>query len=718
MTGAKASQHFPPKNQSSSPFNAASNTSNAPNAQESTVPSGVNRFRDLNYTWYKQGQGAVSGRSSLSGGIHSNATVLQNQNQNYSPAARTSDNDDRNNTARKLPHSLDCTAQRLADIEASTSGSMTAAEHGEGFVRPETSGSGFPDPTDTDASLSPPERVDSHGPSSRTPHNDTDVDAAGSGDKDSGEGVVDQAILGSFDNITAAESGEEVSDEAIVVQAMRGSFQSITQSFLPNKRKKLLLLKAVCEFRRQSEGHSDISAMVDGVSVSLRKTKEENLRRRFPVNAQKLDGIRDRVAQFTVPWGALAMACGSRKRKTSSASDTEEHGQPSKKKSRLSGATPIQEETPGEDDAEDDGRLGHTYADQIVILDNHLGNAPDKVRYSMSFYKNALVVSTDGSFSFSPASGHAGAGMAWPAPETDNEASSPDGMKWYGISWPLGKTSDGQPISTAYAERMAIRLALRMIKWKDMAAGKQNLVIQTDSQTCLHQIKDGLEGISRDDEVNDIVLYVDALRSQFGVKLIWVKGHHQCTGNRMADRFAHGGRVSSELGSPPITSLEHSTPPGEVRTYAAGLRQREWKRPTCDAGTQTEPLMDGAQGDGTEAAHVLQESSESATTTDGSLPYGGPYTTGTSTSTAPVANLPDEAPGPPTAQSTFHSTAQQTKLQNHVGATTEFARFSLADAVAQSSASRASRGSKNETSNKRSKHAPAGYDTLGLSAYD
>ncbi|KAI7347674.1 hypothetical protein KC354_g13865 [Hortaea werneckii] len=460
MTGAKASRQSTPKNQTASPFTAASNTLNAPNAQESTVPSGVNRFRDLNYPWYKQGQGAVSGRSSVSGGIHSNATVLQNQNQNYSPASRTSNNDDRNNTARKLPHSLDSPAQRLADIEASTSGSMTAAENGEGFVRPETSGSGFSDPTDTEASLSPPERVDGHGPSSRTPHNDTDVDAAGSDDKDGGEGVVNQPILGSFDNITAAERGEEVSDEAIVVQAMRGSFQSITQSFLPNKRKKLLLLKAVCEFRRQSEGHSDISAMVDGVSVSLRKTKEENLRRRFPVHAQKLDGIRDRVAQFTVPWGALAMACGSRKRKTSSASDTEEHGQPSKKKSRLSGATPIQEETAGEDDAEDDGRLGHTYADQIVILDNHLGNAPDKVRYSMSFYKDALVVSTDGSFSFSPASGHAGAGMAWPAPETDNEASSPDGMKWYGISWPLGKASDGQPISTAYAERMAIRLRL------------------------------------------------------------------------------------------------------------------------------------------------------------------------------------------------------------------------------------------------------------------
>ncbi|KAI6844149.1 hypothetical protein KC340_g2378 [Hortaea werneckii] len=424
--------------------------------------------------------------------------------------------------------------------------------------------------------------------------------------------------------------------------------------------------------------------MVDGVSVSLRKTKEQNLRWKLPVHAKKLDEIREHVTQFTVPWEALATADGGRKRKTSSTSDTEEHTQPSKKKSRPSAATPTQEKTAGESDPEEHERLSNTYANQIVILNDDLGNAADKVRYSMSFYKNALVVSTDGSYGFSPASGHAGAGMAWPAPETDNEATSPDGMKWYGISWPLGKARDGQPISTAYAERTAIRLALRMIKWKDMAAGRQSLVFQTDSQTCLHQIKDGLEGKSRDNDVNDIVLYVQALRSQFDVKLIWVKGHHQCTGNRIADRYAHGGRVSSELGSPAITSLDHSAPPGEVRAYAAGLMDRVWKKATCDAGTQTEHLTDESQDGMTEAAHVLPGSSESAMTTDGSLPDAEPYRTGMSTSTAPAANLPDEGSNdneqsnPATASIQFSNTAQSGDNQSHVGATTAFAGFSLA----------------------------------------
>lgn len=632
----------------------------------------------------------------MSGGIHSSAPQSQNQDQNHTHEASSAAENARNDTAEELPQPLGSTAQHLLDMEASTSRSMTAAEHDEGFVRPGTSGSGFSDPIDTDEGSLLPGRVDSHGPWSRTAHNDTDFDAAGSDDKDSDEGIVDQVMLGSFDNIAAAERGEEISDEAIVVQAMRGSFISITRSWLPNGRKKSLLLRAVCEFRRQSEGHSDISAMVDGVSVSLRKTKEQNLRWKLPVHAKKLDEIRAHVTQFTVPWKAIATAGGGRKRKTSSASDTEEHTQPSKKKSRPSAATPTQEKTAGESDPEEHGRLSNTYANQIVILNKDLGNAADEVRYSMSFYKDALVVSTDGSYSFSPASGHAGAGMAWPAPETDNEASSPDGMKWYGISWPLGKGSDGQPISTAYAERTAIRLALRMIKWKDMAAGRQSLVIQTDSQTCLHQIKDGLEGKSRDSDVNDIVLYVQALRSQIDVKLIWVKGHHQCTGNRMADRYAHGGRVSSELGSPAITSLDHSAPPGEVLTYAADLLDKPRKKPTCDAGTQTEPLMDENEGGTAEAAHALQGSSESATKTDGFLPVAEPYKTGMSTSPAPIATLPDEVPGTANAQGTSLSTAVQTKLQNHVGATIQLAHFSLAANSAGSSAFAEDDASKNE----------------------
>ena len=164
----------------------------------------------------------------------------------------------------------------------------------------------------------------------------------------------------------------------------------------------------------------------------------------------------------------------------------------------------------------------------------------------------------------------------------------------------------------------------------------------------------------------------------------------------MADRYAHGGRVSSELGSPAITSLDHSAPPGEVRTYAAGVLDKPRKKPTCDAGTQTEPLMEENEGGTAEAAHALQGSSESATTTDGFLPVAEPYKTGMSTSPAPTATLPDEAPGTADAQGTSLSTAVQTKLQNHVGATIQLAHFSLATNSAGSSAFAEDDASKNE----------------------
>ncbi|GAB1739819.1 hypothetical protein NU219Hw_g4754t1 [Hortaea werneckii] len=675
MTGTGASQQSAPENPTSSPPTAASNTSNASNAEGSTLAIDAHTFRnDLTHEWYRHGGGTLLGNDSMSGGIHSSAPHSQDQDQNHTHAASSADDNARNDTAGELPQPLSSTAQHFPDTEASTSRSMTAAGHDDGFVRPETSHSVLPDSTDTDASSLPPARVNRPGPSSSTPHGNTAFDAVGSDDEDS--------------------------DEGLVKRAMRETSEIITQASLSAMRKRNLLLKVAVIFQRRGKGYPEIAAMVDSVSSSIKKSSTRNLRRKFASIVKKLDNIKERLAQLTGSVEVTATASESGKRKAPGEFDTEEHGQPSTKKSRLSGATTTQEKQAAcESDLQKLEKLSHTYADQTVIVNDDLGHAPDEVRYSMSFYKDALVVSTDGSFGISPASRHAGAGAAWLAPETDNEGSNPGGMKWHGISWPLCNVIDGEPSSSAYAERMAIRLALHTIAWREMTEGVQKLVIQTDSTSCLHQIKTGLEkDQAPDPDINDIVAYVLLLRLlEVDVKFTWVKGHHQCIGNRIADRFANGGRVLSELGTPPITSLDDEIPPGEVRTYAAGLLDKPWKKPTCDAGTQTEPLTDENEGGTAEAANALQGSSESPTMTAGFLPDAEPYTTGTSTSTAPVANPQDEALGTANAQGTSLSTALQTKLQNHVGATTQLAHFSLATTSAGSSAFAVDDASKNES---------------------
>lgn len=136
-------------------------------------------------------------------------------------AARTTDNDDRNDTAGQLPQSF-ATAQHLTDVEASTSSSTTAARHREGLVGPETPDSVLPDLTNTDAETLPQERVNSRGPSSRPPYADTDVDAPEKEDKDS--------------------------DEATVAQAMGESFARITRASFSIERKRYLLLKVAFMF--------------------------------------------------------------------------------------------------------------------------------------------------------------------------------------------------------------------------------------------------------------------------------------------------------------------------------------------------------------------------------------------------------------------------------------------------------------------------------------
>ncbi|KAI6834193.1 hypothetical protein KC332_g6074 [Hortaea werneckii] len=552
MTGPKASQQSPPNTQTSSPSTAATNTSNAANAQASTVPPGINVFRDLNFPlWKREGD---SGKGPVSDGIHCSAPTSQHQDQNHTHAIRTSDNKDRNDTARKLPQSLNSTFQHLPDMEASTSRGVTAAEHGEGFIRSETSGSGFPDPTDTDTNSLSQGRVNSREPASRT------LPANG--------------------------------DEAIVEQAMRESFEVITEG---------------------PQSHRAIAKPLRKVISSIKRATPGNLERKFRSIAKTLNNIKKHIGRLFGPGKALPTAKGAKKRKISSASDTEEHGKPSKKKFRPSGATIAQEETARESDPEELEKLSHTYNDQIVIVNDDLGNATDQVRYSMDFYKDALV---------------------------------------------------------------------------------------TDSQSTLRQIEDGLDGRSRDDDIDEIVQYIDAVVSfRVDVKLVWVKGHSLCTGNHVADRYANGGRFNSELGAPPIISMDDSASQAqqvEVRKYAGRLPELKCKKATRkkaigDAKTQTEPLMYGAQDATTEAAHILQESSESDTSRADSSPGAEPNTTKTSMDTVVYpphkGSNENEESNTATTSSQSLNTAQNGDGQHHVGATIALANIMLATPFESSSAS-------------------------------
>ncbi|KAI7362716.1 hypothetical protein KC354_g7060 [Hortaea werneckii] len=663
MTGAGTTQQSTPEDQTSSPPTAAPNTSNASNAPRSAAAVGAHTFRtDLTHEWWTHGGGTSLGDSHMSGGFHSNAPQSQNQDQSHTHAASSSDNNDRNDTAGKLPQSFDSTAQHLADIGSSTSRSMTAAEHGEGFVRPGTSGSGFSDPIDTDASSLPSARVNSLGPPSRTP--------------------------------------DEDADEAIVEQAIRESFEIITRGQLSDEQKRALLLNAASKLESRSQRHPQIATVLDRATSSIKDTKPRNLGKKLPDMAKKLSDIKKHIVRLFGPGGAFPAADGSRKRKTSSALDIEEHEQPSTKKSRPSGVSRKREKS--ESDVQEDGppakkgkhRHSLTYADTIVIINDDLGLASDLARQSESFYKDALVVSTDGSFSAE--SRHAGAGAAWQALETDDENSNPVDMDWYGISWPLGRAIDGELNPPAYAERMAIKLALHMIVRGSMLEGRQQVVIQIDSRSCLRQIENGLlAGGARDSNINDIVAYIDQLvSSEVDVKLIWVKGHHLCTGNRLADKYASSGRILSETGIAPITSLEvDSVSQAKVRKYAARLPEMTCKKATCDAGTQTEPTTDWNHVPGPESlqqnlvapnnvTHIQQASPDSDMLNDDLTANADQDMM--DTTTIPDGRQPDvgssenENARAATADSEQLDAVQQSDRVNHTGATFYLARYNLA----------------------------------------
>ncbi|KAI6881404.1 hypothetical protein KC360_g5395 [Hortaea werneckii] len=669
MTGAKASQQSTPKNQTSSPFTVASNTSNAPIAQQSTVPPCVNKFRDLGFPLWKNEGYTPLGKGPVSGGIHSNATLLQNQNQNYSHATRTSDNDDRDNTAGQLTQCF-ATAQHLKNVEASTSSSTTAARHIGDVVGPRTADSVLRDLTNTNPESLSQERCNSRGPSSRPPYANTDVDAPENSNKDS--------------------------DEALIEQSIEKSSASITRASFSIERKRYLLLKVAITLQRKGEDYPEIAELVDSVRSFVKKTDLGNLGEKFPFLVRKLDHIKVRLDQLIRPSVAPATAEEGRKRKALSAFGAGEHEEPSLKKHKPA-------------KTRDCGRKQWS-ADLVVIIDHNFGFATDLERGPDKVYENALVVSTDGSFC--PITRHAGAGTAWQTAVIDADGFSSGEMKWNGYAWPLGK--DDEISLSNFSELMAIKLALEMIMDVDILDSRKRAVIQTDSRDALVRIENYLRGKNTSSRTTGMtVSRISELRS-WGVDIafVWVKGHHCCAGNRIADVLAGHGRCVSEQGIPPVTAFDllFSHPShysqAEMRGYADYSYIPSSRKADHDASAPAGPPTDGSQlstrkilpqarSAARSIPRILQGTSESTRTTDGSLTDSVPAKTETSIVTVP--DPPNEASGTANAQGASFSTAQQKKLQNHLGATTQLAHFSMASSVAEPSASSEGLVEKNES---------------------
>lgn len=613
----------------------------------------------------------------MSGGIHSSAPQSQNQDQNHTHAASSSDKDARKDTAGKLPQSLGSTAQQLTDIEARTRRSMTPAGHDEGFVDPETSDDNF---FDEGAGPLSPRRADSAGPSSRTSYEDADFDPAVNDDEDS--------------------------DEALMEQAMRGSFESITLSLASKARKRYLLLKVAAIFEQKSKGYPEIAAMVDGVSLSIRTTSHGNLGRRFASIVEKLNDIKEALDQLVSHVEAPATAEESDKRKAPRAFDAGEHEQPSVKKQRpsrfakdakrtkLCDGITQEHEAPAKKQTY---RRRHWSTESIVINNYDLGVACDRERELESIYKGALVVSTDGSYN--PQSQHAGAGAAWQTAATDADGLSFSELEWNGFAWPLGKRND--LCMNNYSEQMAIKLALEMIMDEKLLGGRQNLIIQSDSKNALWLIRDELSGKDTGSRITRSSLtHVATLRSwNVDVTFIWVKGHHRCAGNRVADVLADHGRYVSEQGAPPaiafdpLFSCASHFSQAEMREFADYSRRSPFTKANRRSWAPAEFLTDGDQLSprkplpqavvaAKDAARVVQKPSESDTAKGNTSPAARPDMTEKSTDPAvsPLSEGSTENKNSNSATTSSQSpeTLQPGNGQRHVGATTAFASFSLA----------------------------------------
>ncbi|KAI7349833.1 hypothetical protein KC320_g5847 [Hortaea werneckii] len=658
MAGDRVSQQSPPKNQTSSPSTAATNTSNAANAQESTVPPAVNNFRDLSFSlWKSEGD---SGKGPVLGGIHSNAPPSQHQDQTHPEAARTTDNDDSNGTAGKLPQSFDSTAQHLSAVKAGTSSSTTAARHGEGFVGKEISDSVLPDLTNTDQESLSQARFNSRGPSSRPPYANTDV--------------------------LAPENEDRDSDEALIEQAIAESSATITRAYFSVERKRYLLLKVAVMLQRKGEGYPEIAELVDRVNSFIKKTSLGDLGRKLPFIVKKLDHIKVRLDQLIRPSVAPVTADESRKRKALNVFGAEEHEQPSVKKHK-----PAKTQ---------DYRRKQRSADPVVIVDHNFGFATDLERRLERVYEDALVVSTDGSFC--PTTRHAGAGAAWQTAVTDAGGLSSGKMEWNGFAWLLGVNYEIW--LSNYAERIAIKLALEMIMDLDLLDGRKKVVIQSDSKTALQLIETQLSGNNAGSRTTRMtVSRISELRSwDVDIAFVWVKGHHCCAGNRIADVLAGHGRCVSEQGFPPVdfSNRLYSHPSRYSQaamrvfadySYIRSSRKAEHNAsapagpPTDESQLSTRKIVPQATSAARSATHVLQESRKSVTTKDRSLPHEGTYTSGTPTSSAPVANLPGDGShdngntkAATTGSQLLDATHQSVRL-NKTGATASFASFNLAD---------------------------------------
>ncbi|KAK4542339.1 hypothetical protein LTR36_006795 [Oleoguttula mirabilis] len=127
-----------------------------------------------------------------------------------------------------------------------------------------------------------------------------------------------------------------------------------------------------------------------------------------------------------------------------------------------------------------------------------------------------------------------------------HQLSGPD---WKGTAFPLGRATSSQ------AEVQAIKLGIAYADDQRLLADKTCLVIRTDSQEALNQIRKARAGQPvKDPEVLEIVEKIEILAAAgTAVKCFWVKGHGTCAGNRVADRLAGFARDRAMEGVlPPI----------------------------------------------------------------------------------------------------------------------------------------------------------------------
>ncbi|KAI7573225.1 hypothetical protein KC343_g14 [Hortaea werneckii] len=206
----------------------------------------------------------------------------------------------------------------------------------------------------------------------------------------------------------------------------------------------------------------------------------------------------------------------------------------------------------------------------------------------------------------------------------------------------------------------------------DLLDGRKKVVIQSDSKTALQLIETQLSGNNAGSRTTRMtVSRISELRS-WDVDIAFPD---------MVDvSLNRGSRLSTFPIAYTLTQVAIRKPRCAEHNASAPAGP-----PTDESQLSTRKIVPQATSAARSATHVLQESRKSVTTKDGSLPHEGTYTSGTPTSSAPVANLPGDGShdngntkAATTGSQLLDATHQSVRL-NKTGATASFASFNLAD---------------------------------------